>query len=142
MWLPQAFAAAALVASTAGATTTHDACKVAVFQKYIDTNGTNAKVQWARHIPKGGSFNPMNETSQYPTSLPESCGVQINVASEGNSSYLVGLIMPYEWNGRLLYVLSRVSWLKSIAINSYYSSAAAGGGINWVDMVSTQYQDL
>ncbi|PYH42241.1 tannase and feruloyl esterase [Aspergillus saccharolyticus JOP 1030-1] len=104
-------------ASTAANPVTSANCKAAIFQKYIDANGTIANVQWASYIPANGSFNPMNYTSssEYPTNLPEGCGVQINVSSEGSSSYLVGLILPYDWNGRLL-------------------SAAAGGGINWVDM--------
>lgn len=109
MWLQAVLATAAFVGFTSAATAkTDDArCKASIFQKYINANGTQAKVQWATHIPQNGSFNPMNytSTSEYPTNLPESCGVQINVKSEGNSSYLVGLIMPYEWNGRLLYVL-------------------------------------
>ncbi|KAJ5737199.1 tannase and feruloyl esterase [Penicillium malachiteum] len=111
--------AVAFVNFTAAATanTNRARCKASIFQKYIDANGTQARVQWATHIPQNGSFNPMNfpSVSEYPTNLPEGCGVQINVKSEGNSSYLVGLIMPYEWNGRLL-------------------SAASGRGINWVDM--------
>lgn len=109
MWFQNIFAAAVVVGFTAAASAkANDArCKASIFQKYIDANGTQARVQWAVHIPQNGSFNPMNytSTSEYPTNLPEACGVQINVKSEGNSSYLVGLIMPYEWNGRLLYVL-------------------------------------
>ncbi|PYI17219.1 tannase and feruloyl esterase [Aspergillus violaceofuscus CBS 115571] len=120
MWFANVAVVTALVgsAATAAATPAKSAnCKAATFQKYIDANGTHAKVQWATYIPANGTFNPMNYTSsaEYPTNLPEGCGVQINVPSEGNSSYLVGLILPYDWNGRLL-------------------SAAAGGGINWVDM--------
>ncbi|RAK71355.1 tannase and feruloyl esterase [Aspergillus fijiensis CBS 313.89] len=119
MWFANVAALTALVGSAATAATplTSANCKATTFQKYIDANGTRAKVQWATYIPANGTFNPMNYTSssEYPTNLPEGCGVQINVPSEGNSSYLVGLILPYDWNGRLL-------------------SAAAGGGINWVDM--------
>ncbi|KAJ5679799.1 tannase and feruloyl esterase [Penicillium macrosclerotiorum] len=103
--------------ATAVKTSNRASCKVSTFQKFIDADSTIATVQWATYIPQNGSFNPENYTSatEYPTKLPESCAVQINVASEGNSSYLVGIILPYDWNGRML-------------------SAAAGGGINWVDM--------
>ncbi|CAI7591794.1 unnamed protein product [Penicillium bialowiezense] len=95
-----------------------DDCNTTLFQSFINTNGTSATVQSATYIPPSGYLNPMNYSSstEFPTNLPESCAVQVSVASEGNSSYLVGIILPYEWNGRLL-------------------SAAAGGGINWVDMV-------
>ncbi|KAJ5100278.1 tannase and feruloyl esterase [Penicillium angulare] len=121
MWFQTVAALAAFVGFTtaASANANQARCKASSFQKYIDANGTQARVQWAAYIPQNGSFNPMNYTSvsEYPTNLPEACGVHINVKSEGNSSYLVGLIMPYEWNGRML-------------------SAAAGGGINWVDMAA------
>ncbi|OJJ32707.1 hypothetical protein ASPWEDRAFT_158805 [Aspergillus wentii DTO 134E9] len=111
--------AAPLLAYAASSTN----CSAATFQKYVDANGTHAHVQWAQYIPHSGSFNPENytSTSEYPNDLPESCAVQVNVASEGNSSYLVGVIFPFDWNGRML-------------------SAAAGGGINWVDMgTATHY---
>ncbi|KAI2865393.1 hypothetical protein CBS147343_3989 [Aspergillus niger] len=110
-------AAFPLVGLTAATAISSTNCSASAFQKIIDANGTEARVQWATYVPEGGSLNPMNYTSasEYPTGLPESCAVQVNVASEGNSSYLVGVIFPYNWNGRML-------------------SAAAGGGINWVDM--------
>ena len=84
-----------------------DDCNVKRFQSFINTNGTDATVQSATYVPANGYLNPMNYSSstEFPTSLPESCAVQISVASEGSSSYLVGIILPYEWNGRLLYVM-------------------------------------
>ncbi|PYH88118.1 tannase and feruloyl esterase, partial [Aspergillus ellipticus CBS 707.79] len=116
-------AAVPFMGCAAAAAVTNKNCSAASFQKIIDANGTQAQVQWATYIPAHGSLNTDNytSTSDYPTGLPESCAVQVNVASEGNSSYLVGVIFPYEWNGRMM-------------------SAAAGGGINWVDMgTATHY---
>ncbi|PYI11765.1 tannase and feruloyl esterase [Aspergillus sclerotiicarbonarius CBS 121057] len=117
MRLQAPLAALPFVGFTAAAALSSTNCSAAAFQKIIDANGTQARVEWATYVPAGGSLNPLNYTSatQYPTGLPESCAVQVNVASEGNSSYLVGVIFPSDWNGRML-------------------SAAAGGGINWVDM--------
>ncbi|KAJ5758097.1 tannase and feruloyl esterase [Penicillium nucicola] len=119
MWIQKVAVVASLVGCMSAAATSanHAKCKTSTFQGFINANGTNAVVQSVTYIPENGAFNPMNYTSstEYPTKLPESCAVQVNVASEGNSSYLIGMILPYDWNGRLL-------------------SAAAGGGINWVDM--------
>lgn len=83
-----------------------DDCNTTLFQSFINTNGTSATVQSATYVPPSGYLNPMNYSSstEFPTNLPESCAVQVSVASEGSSSYLVGIILPYEWNGRLLYV--------------------------------------
>lgn len=105
-----AFPLMGLTAATAISSTN---CSASAFQKIIDANGTEARVQWATYVPEGGSLNPMNYTSasEYPTGLPESCAVQVNVASEGNSSYLVGVIFPYNWNGRMLYALPNISLL-------------------------------
>ena len=94
MYLRSIASTVALVGCTGAATTSNrDNCNASIFQRYIDANGTDAIVQSATYIPQNGSFNPMNYTSstQYTTNLPESCAVQVNVASEGNSSYLVGL---------------------------------------------------
>ncbi|RAH40033.1 uncharacterized protein BO95DRAFT_469183 [Aspergillus brunneoviolaceus CBS 621.78] len=67
--------------------------------------------------------------SNCPGNLPEGCGVQINVVSKGNSSDLDWLILPYNWYGRLLYLLVL-----------YHSSAAVASSISWVDMgIVTHY---
>ncbi|CAG8257085.1 unnamed protein product [Penicillium salamii] len=107
MYLRKVAAIAALLGRDAAASIapTRSNCTASTFQNFINANGTNATVESATYIPQHGSFNPMNYTSstEYTTNLPESCAVQVNVASEGNSSYLVGIILPYEWNGRMLY---------------------------------------
>ncbi|GKZ26950.1 hypothetical protein AbraCBS73388_003466 [Aspergillus brasiliensis] len=78
-------AAFPLVGFTAATAISSTNCSASAFQKIIDANSTEARVQWATYVPEGGSLNPMNYTSasEYPTGLPESCAVQVNVASEG-----------------------------------------------------------
>ncbi|KAJ5263643.1 tannase and feruloyl esterase [Penicillium angulare] len=93
MWFQTVATLAAFVGFTTAASVNANQarCKASNFQRYIDANGTQARVQWTTYIRQNGSFNPMNYTSvsEYPTNLPESCGAQINVKSERTQATLL-----------------------------------------------------
>ncbi|KAJ5736942.1 uncharacterized protein N7483_002067 [Penicillium malachiteum] len=92
-------------------------CSIETFQAYLDANGTNAQVVYARHYAENATFvNPNVTAVENPTELPATCAIQVNATTDAGTHYSFGVFLPDNWNER------------------FFHAAQEGADINWVDM--------
>ncbi|OOF90624.1 hypothetical protein ASPCADRAFT_10534 [Aspergillus carbonarius ITEM 5010] len=92
-------------------------CTIETFQAFLDANGTNARVVYARHYAENSTFvNPNITSGVNPTELPAACAIQVNATTDVNTHFSFGVFFPDTWNQR------------------FFHAAQEGEDINWVDM--------
>ncbi|ETS79827.1 hypothetical protein PFICI_07356 [Pestalotiopsis fici W106-1] len=95
-------------------------CTASTFASILPANATVEKIDW---VSSGSSYGEGTLNAGYPTNatnLPALCAVTINVTSPQSSAYRFGILLPQNWNSRLLTV----------------GNGGYAGGINWVDIAA------
>ena len=103
-----------------------DACQKSTFDSVL---GDNEKIERIDAVKKGDKYGEGEENVAYPinpTNLPELCAVTVEVETSEISSFRFGLLLPTDWNAKLLTV----------------GNGGFAGGINWLDMAPGMHRPL
>lgn len=79
-------------------------CSAESFNSIVPANATVVLVE---EVTTNGTFNVPAGDTGFPTDparLPALCAVQIEMPTEGGTTFNYGLFLPKRWNGRFLFV--------------------------------------
>jgi feruloyl esterase len=108
---------ASVLPSLASAT----ACSKEALTSIVETI-PDASLNFASWVQENGTFGDATPGigNANASSLPELCGLSVNIQAPGNTSYNFGLFLPKKWNQRFMAT----------------GNGGFGGGVAWPEVVS------
>lgn len=112
-----------LILCTLPLLTAAERCSQATFQNVFPSNAT---INYVTKVAANGTFTDAYANAN-ATSLPEGCAVSVRVPSSSNSSYVMAIYLPEDWNSRIMTTGNGgyggfTNW-QDIAIYSHYGFA-------------------